>query len=476
MRRSALVSSLSVIFIFIVNGLVAGSAWGERSLSLSEAVGLALKGNPELALEGARVAEAEATRKSTRGHYGPKLMVDGNIMVWDSELAFELDTPEVDMNDAVAQANLTPQELAELLNHQQLMSGLFKLMPTFFDLGNIRDQVTAQVSVTAAQPLTPLLQVHNGYVATRELAEAARLDRGSKEREVAHKVRETYLRVMQAGQFAEVAQTGVEQVEAHLKRARHFNVAGLIGKQDVLKAQLELARAKERVIKARYGISLASSGLALLLGLPLNDRFRLTEKVEDPPPRFGKSLEQCMEQALRQRTEIKSLRRKEQAAEAGKRRAFWDLWPQVSAVATYQHTRGQGTFMPENAFFAGGVLKWEVWDWGGKYYSMRAAAEKAQQARLGARLLAEGVQLETKSAYLELKQSEEALEVARAAITEAEENFRIEQKRFDANANTSTDVLDAQLALTRAKLSYTTALYGYYIARSALTKAMGQIE
>ena len=66
--------------------------------------------------------------------------------------------------------------------------------------------------------------------------------------------------------------------------------------------------------------------------------------------------------------------------------------------------------------------------------------------------------------------------MARVAITEAEENFRIEKKRFDASANTSTEVLDAQLALTRAQLSYTTSLYGYYIARAALLRAMGRQE
>jgi outer membrane protein TolC len=161
------------------------------------------------------------------------------------------------------------------------------------------------------------------------------------------------------------------------------------------------------------------------------------------------------------------------AAAAEERRTTWDLLPQVSAIATYQHTEGQGTFFPKNAFFAGGLLKWDVWDWGGKYYATRAARARVAQAELGMRLLREGVELQTKKAYLDLQQAGEELTVARAAIVEAEENYRIEQKRFAANANTSTDVLDAQLALTRAKLSYTSALYGHYIARAALERAVG---
>ena len=458
MSRLAL-CSLSISLL-----LAAPAARADRQLSLDDAIKLALARNPELTLERSKVEEAEATRKSTRGLYGPKLMVDANLMVWDSALAFEFSQPDMSKMD-------TPT-LAILAKYGDLMS----VLPSLFDLGNIRDQVTAQIGVTLAQPLTPLLQIHNGYKATREMAEAARLDEKSKELDVAHKVSETYFQVLQAQRFAEVAQTGVEQVEAHLARARHFYTAGLIGKQDVLKAQLELARARERVIKAKTGISLATSALALQLGLGLGEKLTLTERVEDPPPEVRDSLGQALETALRKRTELRAMEHKQRAARAGRRRAKWDMIPQVSAVATYQYTRGQGTFFPENAFFAGGVLKWEVWDWGNKYYAMKAAALKERQAELGRRLLRDGVQIQTKKAFLELQQSGEALAVARAAIAEAEENFRIEKQRFDANANTSTDVLDAQLALTRAQLSYTTALYGYYIARAALLRSTGRLE
>jgi outer membrane protein len=227
------------------------------------------------------------------------------------------------------------------------------------------------------------------------------------------------------------------------------------------------------VIKARYGASLASSALALQLGLSIDETIVTTETVSDPPPSFGKSLAECLRRAHDNRPEIKSMERKTQAAEADMARNKWDLLPQLSAVATYQHTEGQGTFQPKNALFFGGTLKWDIWDWGNKYYSLKTAAARTQQAEVGKRLWRDGVALQTKKAYLDLQQSDEALTVARAAITEAEENFRIEQKRFEANANTTTDVLDAQLALTRAKLSYTTSLYSYYIARAALQRAMG---
>jgi outer membrane protein TolC len=433
-------------------------------MSLAEAIATALRNNPELKLEEEKVAEAEARRKATRGAYGPKILAEGNLLVWDSAAKFN-----INLEPSEIAKRITPEQAPILVKYLDLMS----LFPSLIDFGNVREQVTAQLQLTLAQPLTPLLQVHSGYKATAHLSASQALDRDAKRIEVIYKVKEGYLRLAQVQRLAEVAKTGIDQVAEHLKRAQQFLAAGLIGKQDVLKAQLELARARERFIKASYGITLASSALAMVLGLSLDDPITPTEKVSDPPPPLPAPMQALVRRAGELRPELKSLERKQQAAEADTARARWDLLPQISAVANYQHTRGQSTFYPMNTFFAGGLLKWELWDWGGKLYNIKQAASRAAQAELGRRLLRDGIALQTKKAFLDLKQSEEELAVARVAIDEAEENYRIEQRRFAVNANTSTDVLDAQLALTRAKLTYTTALYGYYMARAALERAVG---
>jgi outer membrane protein TolC len=451
---------------------LASPAAADRRLSLDQAVKLALKQSPQIRLEQAKVDETDATRKSTRAHYLPQLKADANALLWDSALAFTLSTPDVsNINDLVTKFGLTPAELLAVAQNQDLLSAMFK----FFDLGNVRDQFTANVTINLVQPLTPLLSIHQGYRATQHMADAARLDMEGKRVDLAYQVTRTYLQLMLANAYVEVADTGVEQVEAHLKQARQFRRAGLIGKQEVLKAQLELARAKERVIQARYGGNLASAGLAVLIGLPASERIVPTEKVVDPPPAPSGDLDGTLDKALKARPELKAMERKHRAAVAGKESKKWSMLPQISAMASYQYNYGQATFMPENAFIVGGVLQWDIWDWGNKYYGMKAAGAKAAQAAAGKRLLRDGIEIEVRKAFLGLEQARESLEVARIAITEAEENFRIETKRFEAQSATTTDVLDAQLALTRAKLAYSTQLFNYYVALAGLKKAMGRI-
>ena len=63
--------------------------------------------------------------------------------------------------------------------------------------------------------------------------------------------------------------------------------------------------------------------------------------------------------------------------------------------------------------------------------------------------------------------------VARASVALAEENFRLLQRRYDASAATSFDVVDAEALLTQARGQMQTALYDFLIARAALDTAEG---
>lgn len=431
------------------------------SLSLSQAVALALRQAPAVQQAREKLGEAGATRRMARGHLGPKLSVEANVFRWNGSVAFNLPPP----SPAVLQAHADV-----FLKYPDL----FAALPDVFAFGPIRETLTSQVTVTLAQPLTPLYTILKGHrIAT--LGEAAARDGLTAAQQAAiFDATRAYIGLKQVRSAVAIAQTAVEQVTAHVRRAQNFHSAGMIGRHDLLKAEVGLAQARERLIQAQAGEALAQSALALALGLPPEQAILPAEEFSDPPPALGRGLEHFVNVARAGRPELKAVSKQIAMAEAGRDIARWALVPQVSAVASYQHSEGLGFLMPKDAFFAGGVLRWEVWEWGAKYYGISEAEHRARQARLGARQLADGVYLEVKRAFLDLSAAEQTLLVARGSLAVAEESFRLEQARFDKNVNTSTDVLDAQLAATRAKLSYSTALHQWYTARAALAKATGQ--
>lgn len=63
--------------------------------------------------------------------------------------------------------------------------------------------------------------------------------------------------------------------------------------------------------------------------------------------------------------------------------------------------------------------------------------------------------------------------MAQTAIASAEEAFRVTREAVDVGAATTTDLLDAESALTQARLRLTHARYAAAIARVQLDRAMG---
>ncbi|MBR0293294.1 MAG: TolC family protein, partial [Acidaminococcaceae bacterium] len=59
------------------------------------------------------------------------------------------------------------------------------------------------------------------------------------------------------------------------------------------------------------------------------------------------------------------------------------------------------------------------------------------------------------------------------AVAKAEEDYHIAQVRYEAGVGTNTDVLDAQVALSRARNNFNNSLYDYNLAKTALDTAMG---
>lgn len=121
------------------------------------------------------------------------------------------------------------------------------------------------------------------------------------------------------------------------------------------------------------------------------------------------------------------------------------------------------------------MLTWDFWDWGTTIYEARAAdaakvAAEAQRER--ARQL---LSLDATSKLHRLRSSAEAFEVALVAITHAEEALRMQQERYAAATATTTDVLDAEANLTRARANQTNVWYAWLLARAELQRAMGRV-
>jgi outer membrane protein TolC len=410
----------------------APSTIGARPMSLADAVSTALRQNPDALTSDAAVRGAEADRAVVAGGYGPKLHVDANLTQWNSPF---------DIN----------------------FGGL---------AFQVRNAFTWTASATITQPLTPLWSIYDQYKVQDLGVDVAGIRRQVTRRELTFQVSQAYYRLLEAERLADVAKASVTQLEAQQRVSQSLFDNGVIGKNDLLRAALALASSKQREIQMRGNVILARGQLATLLGEPPGSALEAEPFTGEPGGVDEPSVASAETRAAAQRPEVRELDHTIEQADHGVAAAKKKLIPQVNVVGNYTHFDGS-QFQQTDAAFVGLFASWDVWDWGTTTSGISSASAKLDQARIARKKIEDQVRLEARQAFVNAETAREALGVARTAVSQAEENFRIVTKKFEAAAATSFDVVDAEALVTQARGQVETGLYDLLIAKAALARATG---
>jgi outer membrane protein len=177
--------------------------------------------------------------------------------------------------------------------------------------------------------------------------------------------------------------------------------------------------------------------------------------------------------ALSHRHEITSASFNEQAAHETYLANAFNFLPELTASGSYMRLQGLPAGIPQDYFLIGVNLKWAIFQWGSTYYQARAASFREDAAAARVEGTRQQVSLEVEQRLAEERAAAHAVSVAQEAIQQAEEAYRVTEALVKAGSATTTDLLDAQSALTQAKLNLIRARYQDLRARSSLTRALG---
>lgn len=290
-------------------------------------------------------------------------------------------------------------------------------------------------------------------------------------------VKEAYFVILKAEKIKKVAIQAVEQVKSHVVVARAFYEEEMIPKNDLLEAEVRFAQVKQNLIRADNGVKIATANFNTILRQDVNQSVEVEDILEYHPEVF--SLGDCLKEALKRRPEMKEVifnfERAKKTVNLTKSRFF----PQISLITNYQrmgdHADLQGNpYEDAESWMITTLFSWDIWEWGKKHYQVSAGRAKLAQAEELKKQVGDAIALEVKESYLNLREAEKNIFVAKTAIEQAEENFRLNQERYNEQMATTTDVLDAQTLLTEAHKNYYNALSDYHIAKAKLERAVGR--
>lgn len=333
--------------------------------------------------------------------------------------------------------------------------------------------------LTLMQPLFTGGKLLETYRISRLGVDASRLDAMTTVQDLVETVTETYFSILKAERMLDVARQSLDRLEAHLETARSFYEVGMIPRNDLLYAEVEVAGGQQNLVLAENGVQLAKARFNTLLRRDID----LPVEVEDilHYRSFDKEFGACLALGLDSRPEIKAREVRLEQAQRAVSFAKGDYYPSLSVGGTYSRfgdtpgVDGNG-YQDRESWYLIAVAEWDLWEWGRTKHSVDASSSRERQARNSLSFVRDQVALEIKSSYLLLREAEKRILVSEKAIEQAEENFRINEERYREQVATSTDVIDAQTLLTKTKSDYFNALSDYNVALKKLERSMGVIH
>ena len=331
-------------------------------------------------------------------------------------------------------------------------------------------------SLEARQPLFAGGGILANYEASRIGTEIVRLEETATVQDLVQDVKIAYFNILKAGRIHAVARQSVERLTAHRDTAQGFYDVGIIPRNDLLYAEVELANGRQFLVRAENSLEMAKSKFNTLLRREINAPVEIEDTPNDRP--FAKPLDGCIAAALENRPEIRSYALRLEQAKSLVKLARSEYYPNVGLVgnyARYGDTPGVAgsPYRDQESWYVMAVANWNFWEWGKTKNRVDAGLSRENQAADILTNIREQIALEVKNAWLLLHEAEKQIHVAKKTTEQAEENFRINTERYREQVGTSTDVIDAQTLLTKARSDHDNALGDYSISRAKLERAMG---
>ncbi|HEV2444274.1 MAG TPA: TolC family protein [Candidatus Sulfopaludibacter sp.] len=407
------------------------------ALTLKDAVGLALKQNPQVILANLSVSQSEQDRLLARSTLLPQVYG-------------------------------TAGEGVHRINIETAIGVAFPNFPQ-----HVGPFYVSQAGVQFSLPVFDLT-LWNRYRSSKIGIDADRAQERSAREESVMLVVSQYLGAQRAAADVEAVQSRVDLAQALYNQAADLQKNGAGTAIDTLRANVQLQNEKQRLIVARTSFDTALFALGRLLSIDPHRPIELADRVsffETPPVSAG----QTIERAYAARPELAQLRAQEQRASLELKTAGDERLPKLTLSGVWlEQGLTPASAIPVYQYEAN--LDFPLFT-GGRIQAERARAELAirqlQQQEQEAR---NRIALEVKNAVAHLDSARGEVDVARLGVDLAGQEVEQARDRFQAGVANNIEVITAQDELSRANDNQIAALYRYNQARADLAYASGQME
>jgi outer membrane protein len=419
-----------------------GAAAQDVTVTLAEAVELALRAQPAVVQARGNVDIAHASRREVLGSWLPRLTSTGS----------------------------------------------YSAQPTSRWSNDLQQFVSAGSSTSQSAGFSASLELFDGF---RRMAQgraagaqlsSADANLTNQEFQVALEVKQTFFSALAADELVRVSATRIQRAEEQLKVAREKLLAGSATRSDTLRSAVEMGNARLALLTAETQQATARADLARLIGVDRPVRavgdsslFRMT------PPDTAALRAELLRSApavLAAEAEARSA-----AATVGVNRAqyfptitgsFSQNWSGPVTTGIDSATGRQNSIAWRGQWAARLSLNWSIFNGFTREATLTrstVARDAAEAQAAEARRRASAQLTQQLAAY---QSAQTRIEITVASRAAAEEDLRVVRERYRLGAATILEVLTSQVTLDQAEVDAVQAQFDFLVSRAQLEALMGR--
>jgi len=404
------------------------------ALSMEQAIGFALQQHPVLKASTYLTQAAEYRLDQVRSAFYPQISFNTSFTRWDWVLP----------NKRILLGNSLNDLFAEFAAQQLLYNGG-------------RTSIQSDLAHN-------LIQV--------ESVNDQRLQQG-----IVFSVARAYLLLLKAERIVVVQELTITNLRDHVATAELLYRSGKVSQLDVLKAQTQLALAKEELVKAKNSVTIRRQELFGAMGVDTVYDFRTVDLTEALWQReqFRPLREDSLLALLNRHPDLQRADLDVQGREQEISLAQTDYYPLVFVRGNYNWEDSR--VLPGNKNWNLGVgLSLPLFQAGATQASVDQAKCRTEAARATEEALRQRLQVAVRTNLTTLDDTRSRVRSAAEIVRLAKESEKVASLQYRTGKGTSLDVLDAEMVLTNARINYIQVLTDYAVAAAELHFNLGSTE
>jgi outer membrane protein len=310
-------------------------------------------------------------------------------------------------------------------------------------------------------------RLKNGILSQQYLLEASKLDYEKDKSEIIYTIVSAYYNLYKVQASRKLIEQSLTQADQRIQEIKNLEKQGLAIHNDVLRAEVDI----------NSNLEITNYNFGVMTGLAEGTVIEI-DSVNLFNSREFKKFPDYLQASFAKRSDLKAADLRKKASEMNLKVVKGTLLPTLNVGANYYYANPNPRYIPPADVFhstwdVGVNLNWNLTS----LYTNKHQADEARclilQSAAMSDQLSDAIRMEVNQDFVNYEQSQKKVEVASRSVSQAEENYRTLQSKYNNSTALLSDLLDANVLLLQAKLNLTYARADAEIAYNHLLKSTG---